>query len=593
VTERLPEEPLVVVPYDEIGKYGGQLEGLSLGPESGNSEYLSWRHANLVRYAEDLETIVPNLVKDFSVNDELTEFTFTLRKGHKWSDGQPFTTADVQFWWEDIILNKELTPEVPAVWTFGGEPMTVEIVDDVTFKFITAAPAPGMMPWLARTWILSAAPRHWLEPKHIKYNPDINDEAVAEGKANWVDYFYTFHGEWMDSVHRWTEGLPRLEAWVIVEETPEYQMAVANPYYFKVDTAGQQLPYADRSRENYSQDAQVLQLKVINGEIDQKAQTLAFKDAPVYKEHEADGNYKAYLSPSGSDGMNVAFNCTSKDPVLRELFSNPDFNFAMSIALDRAEFNKVICFGECEEINTGVPIHPSASFAKPEWYTKAIEYDPEKAGQMLDALGLDKKDSEGFRLRSDGKRLVIFANYTIQSMSSEAMALIKSYWEAVGVKVELKEIATEAYRSLVANEDHDLASFTSGGTLEPSFLANQYRFYPPFGDPILEPQCGLKYLEWYKTGGASGEEPSEDMKRLYELTDQFKQSLPGTDEYVKLGQEIGDIHSRNMYLIGIIGPTPSVQIASNRIGNYVPAKISAFEFYREYPYRPDQWFIKE
>jgi peptide/nickel transport system substrate-binding protein len=212
---------------------------------------------------------------------------------------------------------------------------------------------------------------------------------------------------------------------------------------------------------------------------------------------------------------------------------------------------------------------------------------------MLDALGLDKRDAEGWRLRSDGKRLVIFANYTIQSMSSEAMALIKSYWEAVGVKVELKEIATEAYRSLVANEDHDLASFTSGGTLEPSFLANQYRFYPPFGDPILEPQCGLKYLDWYKTGGAEGEEPPEDMKRLYELTEQFKQALPGTDEYIKIGQEIGDIHSKNMYLIGIIGPAPSVQIANNRLGNYIPAKISAFEFYREYPYRPDQWFIKE
>ena len=592
VNERLPEEPLVLVPYDEIGKYGGQLEGLSLGPESGNSEYLSWRHVNLVRYAEDLVTIVPNLVTDYQISDDLQEFTFTLRKGHKWSDGEPFTTSDVQFWWEDIILNKELTPEVPAVWTFGGEPMTVEIVDDVTFKFITAAPAPGMMPWLARSWILPAAPRHWLEPRHIKYNPDINDEAVAAGKASWVDYFYTFHGEWMDSVHRWTEGLPRLEAWVVVEETPEYQLAVANPYYFKVDTAGQQLPYADKSRESYSQDSQVLELKVINGEVDQKAQTLAFKSAPVFKQHEADGNYVVTLSPSGSDGLNVAFNCTSKDPVLRPLFSNPDFSYAMSIALDRAEFNKVTCFGECDEINTGVPVHPSASFAKPEWYTYATEYDPDKANQMLDALGLDKKDSEGFRLRSDGKRLVVFANYTIQSITSEAMALLKSYWEAVGVKVELKEIATEAYRSLVANNDHDLASFTSGGTLEPSLLSNQYRFYPPFGDPILEPQCGLSYLEWYKSGGASGEEPPEDMKRLYELTEQFKSALPGTDEYVKIGQEIGDIHSRNMFMIGIIGPAPSVQIGNNRLGNYIPAKVSAFEFYREAPYRPDQWFIK-
>jgi peptide/nickel transport system substrate-binding protein len=592
VNARLPEEPLVVVPYHEIGKYGGQLEGLSLGPESGNSEYLSWRHANFVRYAEDLSTIVPNIVKDYQINDDLTEFTFTLRKGHKWSDGHPFTTDDVMFWWEDIILNKELTPEVPSVWVFGGEPMQVVKVDEVTVKFTTVAPAPGMMPWLARTWILPAAPKHWLEARHIKYNPNVNDEAVKEGFPSWVEYFYTFHGEWMDSVHRWTESLPRLEAWLIVQETPEFQLAIANPYYFKVDTAGQQLPYADRSRESYSQDSQVLELKVINGEVDQKAQTLNFRSAPVFKQHEANGNYTVTLSPAGSDGMNVAFNCTHKDTFLRELFSNVDFSYAMSIALDRAEFNKVTCFGQCDEINTGVPIHPSASFAKPEWYQRGTEYDPDKANQMLDALGLDKKDSEGFRLRPDGRRLVVFANYTIQSMSSEGMALIKSYWEAVGIKVELKEVATEAYRSLVANNDHDLASFTSGGTLEPSFLANQYRFYPPFGDPVLEPQCGLSYLEWYRTSGEKGEEPPADMKSLYELTEQFKTALPGTPEYSRIGQEIGDIHSQNMFLIGIIGPAPSVQIASNRIGNYIPAEVSAFEFYREYPYRPDQWFIK-
>jgi peptide/nickel transport system substrate-binding protein len=593
VNERLPEEPLVVVPYHEIGKYGGQLEGLSLGPESGNSEYLSWRHANFLRYADDLETIVPNLVKDYAYNDDLTEFTFTLRKGHKWSDGEPFTTADVLFWWDDIINNKDLTPEVPSYWTFGGEPMQVEAVDDVTFKFKTAAPAPGMLPWLARTWILPAAPKHFLESKHLTYNSAINDEAIANGFPSWVEYFYTFHGEWQDSVHRWTEGVPRLEAWIVVEETPEYQLAIANPYYHAVDTAGQQLPYVNKSRENYTQDPQVLELKVIDGEIDEKAQTLGFASVPVFKQHEADGDYKLYLSPAGADGPTVSFNCTHKDPVLRDLFSNPDFSYAMSVALDRSEFNKVICFGECEEISTGVPIHPTASFAKPEWYTYATEYDVDKANQMLDALGLDQRDSEGFRLRPDGKRLVIFANYTIQSMGSNIMNLIKSYWEAVGVKVELKEIATEAYRSLVANNDQDLASFTSGTTLEPSFLSNQYRFYPPFGDPVLEPQCGLSYLEWYKSGGQSGEEPPEDMKRLYELTEKFKTLLPGSDEYVKVGQEIGDIHMKNLFLIGILGPSPSVTIAKNRLGNFVPPLVTAFEFYRAYPYRPDQWYIKE
>jgi peptide/nickel transport system substrate-binding protein len=243
----------------------------------------------------------------------LTEFTFTLRKGHKWSDGQPFTTEDVRFWWEDIILNTELTPEVPSVWTFGGEPMQVEIVDEVTFKFITAASAPGMMPWLARTWILPAAPHHWLEPRHIKYNPDINDEAVAEGKASWVDYFYTFHGEWMDSVHRWTER-PALGSLGHRRGDPEYQLA-SQSLLLQGGHRRAAASLCDASRESYSQDYRCSTCKVINGEVDEKPRPSALKSAPVYKEHEADGNYTVTLSPSGSDGMNVAFNCTSKDPV--------------------------------------------------------------------------------------------------------------------------------------------------------------------------------------------------------------------------------------------------------------------------------------
>jgi peptide/nickel transport system substrate-binding protein len=170
--------------------------------------------------------------------------------------------------------------------------------------------------------------------------------------------------------------------------------------------------------------------------------------------------------------------------------------------------------------------------------------------------------------------------------------LVKSYWEAVGVKTELKEIATEQYRSMVANNDQDVASFTSGTTLEPSFISNQYRFYPPFGDSMLEPQFGLSWAEWLKTNGASGEEPPADVKRLYELTAQFKTLLPGSAEYIKVGQEIGDIHMKNMFLIGILGASPVVLVGKDRVGNFVPVTVSGFEFYREYPVRPDQWYVK-
>ena len=121
--DRLPEEPLVVVPYDAIGKYGGRISGASIGPEAGNSEWLSVRHVNLLRFADDLQTIVPNMAKAFEWNSDYTELTVTLRKGHKWSDGQPFTSEDIDFWWNDIVMNKDLYPDVPSYWVYGGEPM--------------------------------------------------------------------------------------------------------------------------------------------------------------------------------------------------------------------------------------------------------------------------------------------------------------------------------------------------------------------------------------------------------------------------------------------------------------------------------------
>ena len=185
VEERLPEEPLVVVPYDEIGQYGGRFSGVSVGPEAGNSEWLSVRHVNPVRFLYDLQTIVPNMAKSYEWTSDYTELTVTLRRGYRWSDGAPFTTEDIVFWWEDIMTNKDLFPEVPSYWVYGGEPMQVEAVDDVTVKFKFAAPAPAFTTLLATTFTHLWAPKHYLQDLHIKYNPDADEDAKTEGFESW------------------------------------------------------------------------------------------------------------------------------------------------------------------------------------------------------------------------------------------------------------------------------------------------------------------------------------------------------------------------------------------------------------------------
>src|SRR5512147_53286 len=209
--ERLPEEPLVVVPYDAIGKYGGRISGASVGPEAGNSEWLSVRHVNLLRFADDLQTIVPNMAKSFEWNSDYTELTITLRKGHKWSDGQPFTSDDIVFWWDDIVTNKDLYPEVPSYWVYGGEPMKVEAVDEVTVKFKFAAPAPAFTTLLSTTYTHEWAPKHFLMDKLAKYNPNADSEAKAEGFESWVARFIPlYYSDWEDATYHNQYGLPKL-----------------------------------------------------------------------------------------------------------------------------------------------------------------------------------------------------------------------------------------------------------------------------------------------------------------------------------------------------------------------------------------------
>lgn len=588
VEERLPEEPLVVVPSESIGKYGGRARFASIGPESGNSEFLSARHVNLLRFLDDNETIVPNMAKDFAWNDDYTELTVTLRKGHKWSDGAPFTADDIVFWWEDIILNTDLYASPPSYWVYGGEPMQVEKVDDVTVKFKFAVPAPAFTTLLATTFTHEWAPKHYMSKLLPKYNSNADAEAKAAGFDDWTKQLFAYYGEWEDAYHRY--GIPKLESWILVQETPEFQLFTANPYYYKVDTAGQQLPYFEEIHQSYAPDKELIELKILNGEIDLKAQTLDVASLPLYQQNTEKGNYEIQMAQGASNGSVYAFNCTHKNPELAKLFSNPEFSRAMSLALNREDMSKALTFGLGAPVQ-GVPVHWTVSFAKPEWFTKDIEYNPDEANKILDELGL-VKGADGFRTQPNGDPLLIQIVYAQQFGNPARHELAKEYWEDVGVRVDLKEVSTEAYRTLASANDHDIAITDSGTTTEAPLYSNPFRLYPPFGDAALEPICGGPWAEWMKTNGASGTEPPEDVKELWDLTAKWQASLPGTPEYEQLGQQIVEKHMEHFWLIGTNQSPPAVTIVSTLMGNKPVYKINAFEYYRMYPYRPDQWYFK-
>lgn len=590
VEERLPDQPLVVIPYEEIGTYGGKLRGTSFAPESGTSDILSWRHVNLVRYSDDLQTIVPDVATSWEWNEDYTEITFTLRKGHKWSDGKPFTVDDILFWWEDIKLNTNLTPELPGYFMYGGEPLEIEKNDDVTFTVSFNAPSSGFLVWVAHSYIQPWQPKHFLSQFHLDYNPDANELAEEDGYDDWVALFRSYYHDWKDSYHRL--GVPTLESHVLAEETTEIRRVVANPYYYKVDTAGQQLPYVNEHYESFIADKEVTNLKIIAGEVDLKIQGIDVISYPVYKENEGRGNYAVQLPPSGfGQGVIYILNVTHKDQVTREIFSDVRFKQALSLALDREEINEVAYLGLAKPMQ-GLPADPvTLPFVTEEMATYMIEQDLAQANALLDEMGLEK-NADGWRLRSDGKVLTIYMEYCQQGGPALVHELVKEYWEALGVKVELKEVSTEVYRTRTLQNDHDLAVWVNDNTAAPTLIGDPQRFYPPFVTGLAHFTGGPWYA-WWQSGGTEGEEPPDWAKDMRDLALEFGGAMPYGDEWMDLGAQLVQMHLDQMIGIGTVGESPAPVIVHNRLGNTPELSAALWDYYWWYPFRIDQYFIKE
>ena len=590
--DRLPEEPLVQVPYERIGRYGGTLRALSRAPESGTSGVLSWRHANLVRFADDFKTVVPDVARSWDWNEDKTRITFQLRKGHRWSDGEPFTSADILFWWNDIRANQDYNATVGATWIFGGEPMRVSAPDDYTVEFSFAAPSPGVLLTFATEYIQPFQPKHFLEQFHEKYNPDADRQAKELGYDDWKALFGVYYHDWKDSYHPLSGKkplvVPTLESHVLAEETTEYRILKANPYYHAVDTAGNQLPYTEGIYEVFIQDEELANLKLVGGEVDFKAQGLRLVNYPLLKESEADGDYRVVMADTSSGMVILGLNITHKEPVMRGILSDIRFKQAMSIAMDRDEINEVVYLGQGRPMQN-TPAEPGlVDFVTDEMTSHMIEHDPARAMQLLDEMGLEK-GRDGFRLRPDGKPLIISISYSTQGAPAALMQLVKEYWDAVGVRTELKEVNSDLYWTIVRdNNDHDVGVWVALGNTPPALYTDL-----PFVPPFMHVFVGNAWEQWMLTGGEEGEEPPNYVKTLINKSEQFKMEEFGSPRYNELGREMSRIHVDNLLRIGTVGKVGRPVVIHNRLKNVPAVSFISSDYYYNYPFRAAQWFIEE
>lgn len=587
VEQRLPEEPLVIIPYDAIGTYGGTLYTVVTALESGTSEILSARHAALVRFDDAQEIIIPHVAKEYSLNDKLDEITFVLRKGHKWSDGEPFTVDDILFWANDIVNNKELHPHTPNPWHVG---MKAVKVDDLTVKLVFDEPFPSALHYIAGggSFHVTFAPKHYLQQFHKDYNPNVDDIVKKENRENWMDLFHSKWHRWMDAIQANANGInyPTLESHIMLEApTTQERITVANPYYFAVDTAGQQLPYINRQYESFVAEG-IKVLKASNGEVTFGSQNHRIQDYPVYKRNAEAKGYHVQL-PASDIGNNYMINPTVKDPVLRELFADPRFATALSYAIDREEVLETQFLGLPEPAQITVI---GAPYVPEEYTTYAIEYDPAKAGQLLDEMGL-KMGPDSYRLRPDGKPLKLTLYFPSDDDKTENIHLMtQGYWKDIGIDCFVKGISREEERARKNSNDLDIhfgwgymteaAAYMQAADMRPPFTGDGYRIAGPWGD-------------WMRSNGAEGEEPPQWAKDLWDKAERLTKTAYRSEEYMKLGREIADIFHERMIVFGFSQEIVAPAIVSNTLKN-VP-ELKRFSWYagRVYPYKPEQWYLEE
>lgn len=603
LAERLPAEPLVVAPYTAIGTYGGVINGVSRATESGTSDLLSVRHVNMVRYTDDLQTIVPNIARAWAWNDDYTELTFHLRAGHRWSDGHPFTAHDVVFWYNDLILNPEIYATTPSRWLFGGEPAVVEAVDDTTVVFRFPVPAPGLLNRFATDYGQPFQPRHFLGQFMDRHNPDAAARRAEIGFASETEAVNFFYGpsDWTDIptpllrdaavVERLGVGTrPTLESHIVVSDTAEGRFLVANPYFHMVDTQGQQLPYIPEINEVYVPQREVNLLRMMDGQVTWKQQAVFLDDFPVLAENMGRGNYTVALAPALGAMTYYAFNRGHNDPVLRAIFNDPRFSIAMSVAMDRDEINEIVFLGQGMPANA-LPVEPvTVGFVTEDHLTRNTEYDPARANALLDEMGLTM-GSDGVRRMPDGRPLVLRLTYASQGGPVQLHELVRDYWGAVGVRVDLREVSSDEYRATANNNDADILNWKNDGIAAPAFSQDPRASFPPFGD-FFNPGPGIAWDRWRRSGGAEGVEPPAEILELWDLAERLTQIPLGTPESDEIGRRILDIHVDQMIRIGTVGGIPEPYLFHNSLRNVQPLTSKTYDYYWTYPYRPQQWFIQ-
>lgn len=594
IEQRLPPNPLVVTPTNMVGKYGGTFYATAQAPETTSDAQIGMV-AGLFHFSDDLKIATPEVAESYELSDDAKVCIIHLRKGLKWSDGSNFTADDMIFYFEDWQFDKDLSPTLATQWQPGGVPMKVTKMDEYTVRFEFAVPNPAfaLLHWSGAP-IEPYRPRKYLEKFHIKYNPKADEEAKAAGFDDWKRRFVK-----VSALNYGVQDpdMPVLGAWRPVKNDSQRQYYERNPYYWKVDTEGNQLPYIDKVQVEYTSSLEVTNMKAISGAVTVSGLDMLLINYPVLKENEKSGDYtvKLVYSERGSD-VAFAFNTLHPDPVMNKIFNDVRFRRAVSVAIDRNEVNELVFLGQ--GVVRQATINESASFFKQEWADNYAQYDIDLANKLLDEVGLDKKDEQGFRLRPDGRPFSFMLEYLPhEGPKTETFELIVKHFAKVGLKVEAAARERSYLITRLQASEHDCSGWHVDRQLERAAYAyGSTQKLGPGGDSAIT--WAKPWRDWFISGGKAGKEPPREAKDLFNAYSDWQKTQMGTAEYMAAGQKVYDLIAENLWVIGIVGEGPQPVIIKNNLENVFKAgddrKIwwgAANWFWL--PHKPWQWFFKD
>jgi len=571
VEERLPVDVQVIEPVSSIGQYGGTWFAVT-SDAAGIGNIKMKLYDPPIRWKPDYSGYEPGLAKAFEWSEDGTEFTMHFREGVKWSDGEPFTMSDMQFWWEDMAVNEDYAVVPVPWWGFNsdGTPMEVTFPDDYTMVMKWDTPqwvTPYIIAQGFWEWEPLMKPRHYLEQFHPTYNPDAAYEEL-------------------EAIDKWWQNpdYPVLFAYEVESYEPGARTVFTrNPYYWKVDTEGNQLPYIDMLDVETVADAEVRLLNLSQGKYNasfrstddpnnipflaEAAETGGFHLQPGW--FNGAGGWPCWLINQNYPGTKE--DATEVDTEIGDLLRNREFRQALSYAMNRQRLIDV-AWGGIGTAQQGTISPQSWHFGGEEgqaifaeWQNAYSEYNPETAAELMDGVGFVDADGDGFRDLPSGEPLQLvldLGDWGGQQVSEDATEAFSTDLAAVGINVLVNPLVGQPDWNL--RQEQGLFMLRNCHASEVDIWT-----YPDWVFPVRNNRA-WPMEGWYRqTGGEEGWEPEEGSPaaRLQAIYDQGI-AEPDVEARHVLAREAFRIHiEEGPFTLGAAGDQPMPVVIANNFCN--------------------------